>query len=199
MDNQVIQILQQARKQLQDELAAVDASIASLEAGQSQGRTNPAVSILRKGRESFQRQLEEIDRAIMKVQAIRDGSSVPSPGVEPHDGLKTIIPGQWSRLTLPQAFRAYASERGGGPFSIKQVLDDLKLAGVKQVMTRSRFNKDKEREMDMRDIRLIGGNNPLLYDYNRNNDTIRLRSDAEVTKLRQNGVGKRTKRAWKTA
>lgn len=164
----------------------MDSSIKSLDAGRSQGSpSNPAVTILMQGRVRLQKQVEELDTALARTKSIREGSLNPNFGAESVNGRVVVTPGQWSRLTLPQAFRAYAGERGGGPFDIKQVLQDLTLAGVKVVMTRSRFQKNKERPMDLRDVRLLGSNNPVLYDYDRTNDTLRLRSVMEAADLRK--------------
>lgn len=182
MSNRAIQILEDAGRAIREEMAAVESSIKSLE-GKTPDSENPAVAILLQGRDRLQKQLQEVDGVITRIKAIRDGN-VPRHGAAPEGG-RSIVAGQWSRLALPQAFRAYASERGGGPFDVKAVLQDLKLAGVRVVMTRSRFQKNKEREMDLRDIRLLGSNNPVLYDYDREHDTLRLRSEKEAADMKK--------------
>lgn len=178
MNNRAIKILQDGVKTLQEELKQVDASIASLQSTNQQAdRSDPAVAMLTEGRLGLQHQIDELKRTIERL----DGE-VTDPA---YYARRPVATDQWSRLRLPEAFRVYASERGDGPFPVTLVAKDLLQAGVRVVMTRSRFSKDKARELDARDIRLLGANNPVLYDYDRLKDTIRLRSEEEAKQFSQ--------------
>ncbi|HEX6805170.1 MAG TPA: hypothetical protein VF133_15930 [Terriglobales bacterium] len=172
MSNRIIQMLQDVRKAIQDQLKDVDTAISGLESAHPQGHPSdhPAIGILMQGRDRLEAQLQQIEIVINNVTALAEGKQVAMQQAASSESGRdrAPAPGQYAGMKLSTAVQAYLSERGRGPVLLSQAVRDLTIAGVLV---------GKHRQLpDTRDLRLLCANNRKRFQYDTVADTISLRT-----------------------
>lgn len=168
--HEIISILQQGRRALQEQLKQVDAGIAELESKSPSAnpKDNPAVAILHKGRDRLQAQLEQVELVIRNVTQIEAGQPIENKPVNGGDSERTIEPGKYAGMKLSTAVQAYLADRARGPVLLAKMVQDLITAGV--------LVGREHKVPDTRDIRMLCANNRKRFAYDSQADTISLRT-----------------------
>lgn len=124
--------------------------------------SNVAIEALKQARRKLEEEMAELDRLISSLSnGSPTGFSAPAP----------VKKDQYKGILANDAIRMYLQEHNGGPVSIPDLIRELRTGGV----VGGKRGQEWQKERYDRNVRIVIGQNPMLYVVDEVRDTVRLR------------------------